>query len=551
MSVTFKYGDYEFKPRPLFSISSEPLKTPDGSGWGVNHTISLEGDILLTGGYLEAGTTGLFGRIDDLREALSQDGYLLVATCATGVGGTGRLPPIISGRPVINSFSFEPQSDNYTKWTKYNVEFTMPTLQSGTGNDPFNNGSGFPPFIQSFNESWESSIVDGRTPLQYNRTYVDPTGATVILQENFGYQVEISHTLDIQGRIAYTGDGPTDNSFKEPWKSAYDFGTGYLTKYEATGNGVDLYSTIATGIIGLPVKNFMTNAQVYNRNRTSSVNKTDGSVSITETFTLTASGTNFATPADAIETFDVDISTQEGVVLASINGEIQGLESVSYSGGTNAADSTIIANNLTQTGRFKIDAARNYYKEIHKNFYGRVLAAHSGAMAPTGTYGASCVMQRKPYNIIKTSTYGENPILGTVSYSVEYDSSTQGCITGQCILSQNITIDDQLQTDVIAQQVVIGRATGPILQDLGTTTARVKNITVEVVTIPPTSCDTLSGMNETNPSGQVSGFIEMIYLELSGAYDQVFTTANNESWNFTNGRYTKNVSFTYINCSGT
>ena len=126
MSVTFKYGDYEFKPRPLFSISSEPLKTPDGSGWGVNHTISLEGDILLTGGYLEAGTTGLFGRIDDLREALSQDGYLLVATCATGVGGTGQLPPIISGRPVINSFSFEPQSDNYTKWTKYNVEFTMP-----------------------------------------------------------------------------------------------------------------------------------------------------------------------------------------------------------------------------------------------------------------------------------------------------------------------------------------------------------------------------------------------------------------------------------------
>ena len=44
LNITFKYGDYEFEPRPLFTINSEPLKTPDGIGYGIMHSITLDVD---------------------------------------------------------------------------------------------------------------------------------------------------------------------------------------------------------------------------------------------------------------------------------------------------------------------------------------------------------------------------------------------------------------------------------------------------------------------------------------------------------------------------
>ena len=30
--IVFKYGDYEFDPRPLFSVNKEMIKTPSNTG---------------------------------------------------------------------------------------------------------------------------------------------------------------------------------------------------------------------------------------------------------------------------------------------------------------------------------------------------------------------------------------------------------------------------------------------------------------------------------------------------------------------------------------
>ena len=82
MAFVFKYGDYDFRPRPLISISSEPLKTPDGSGYGVIHTLTLEGDILLTEtDQRESGIGGVFREIETLKRALSKDGCGLYIDC--------------------------------------------------------------------------------------------------------------------------------------------------------------------------------------------------------------------------------------------------------------------------------------------------------------------------------------------------------------------------------------------------------------------------------------------------------------------------------------
>ena len=84
MSVLFTYGDYSFEPAPLFSIQSEPLKTNDGSGYGILHQISLEGTILLSGAdSLNSGIKGLTKNIDQFKKALDHDGKPLVAYCRT------------------------------------------------------------------------------------------------------------------------------------------------------------------------------------------------------------------------------------------------------------------------------------------------------------------------------------------------------------------------------------------------------------------------------------------------------------------------------------
>jgi len=68
--VTFTYGDYLFRPAPLFSINSEPLKTPDGTGYGVIHNVTFNGTLLSTGAVeTESGIAGVIQEIESLKEA--------------------------------------------------------------------------------------------------------------------------------------------------------------------------------------------------------------------------------------------------------------------------------------------------------------------------------------------------------------------------------------------------------------------------------------------------------------------------------------------------
>jgi len=142
-----------------------------------------------------------------------------------------------------------------------------------------------------------------------------------------------------------------------------------------------------------------------------------------------------------------------------------------------------------------------------------------------------------------------SPIEGTITYSYNWDTTPQNCISGDCIISQNISIDDQFETDVFAQQVVLGRAAGPILQDIGTVTARVRTINIELVTIPPTGCGDLDTIYDPVPTGQITNLTGLVYDDLTANYSQVFISQNTQNWNFTQGRYTKSVGFTYNTCS--
>ncbi len=504
-NVVFKYGDYEFSPKPLISISTEPLKTPDGIGYGTIHSIALEGDLITMGTTeIASGILGVFDKVEILKDALDADGKLLTISCDDS--------PIISGYPTIESFGFDKESDNYTRRTGYTIEFKMPTTVRGSGNDPFN-GSTNPPFIESCNESWDVEFQDERMPFDW--TLQDGT------VEKFGYKLAVTHNVDVKARLAYTGTEVSN----VPWEDAKD--------YAVTKLGFDNDFVTLTGVLGLPGGDYFSTFDVFNNYRQVSTNKTDGSIQVTETFVVTPSGAN-SLPNNAIETFDIQTAQSEGVTTVSINGSIEGLATLGYDGDGGSNDGFY---SITD----KFSAASGYYNIIKDRMFDRARTAYSGI-------SDSCF--NRPLNaVIKGRTVGMNPVEGTISYGYDFDTMSSGCIAGDCILSQNITIDDTLSTDIFASHVVLGRAAGPILQDIGTVTARVRTVNVDLVTLPPTSCATVDDIYDPVPTGAVNDFIAIISGDLAANYSQVFVSSQTQNWNFSVGRFSKSVGFTYNNCS--
>lgn len=503
MAVTVTYGDYNFVPKPLFTINSEPMKTPDGSGYGIMHRIVFEGDLITINDEISSGILGVFDKVEQLKNALDHDGKLLLIACSGS--------PILSGYPTISSYSFDNETDNFTRRATYTIDFEMPTTIRGSGNDPFNDST-FPPFIESCDESWDVSFQDERMPFDWTLQ-----GGTV---EKFGYTLAVTHTVNVQARITYTGSEVSNI----PWQDAKSYATGRL--------GFDNEFVTLTGVLGLPGGGYFSKSDVFNNYRQVSIDKTAGSINVTETFIVTPSGTN-SLPNNAIETFDISSSQTDGVVNITINGEIQGLDTISYTGDGGSNDGFIVLTN-------KYDAASGYFSLIKDRLYDRARTAYSGI---TDT----CF--NRPLNPqTRTRTVGINPLQGIITYSYEYDTTPVGCITGDCIISQNITIDDTLENDVFASQVVLSRAAGPILQDIGTITARIRTVNIELVTLPPTGCGSITEIYKPVPTGQVENFISVISGDLGSNYDQVFVSSQNQSWNFSVGRYTKSIAFTYTNC---
>jgi len=503
--LAFSYGSYNFRPRPLMSIKSQPLKTPDGTGYGVIHNVSLNGSVLLTGTQLASGIRGVSNKIETLKDAIDQDGRLLVVSCDD--------TPVLSGYPTVDGYSFDTLSDNMTNRAGYTIEFTMPTTLLGSGNDNFNNGTQFPPFIESASESWDVEFADERTSFDWTL----PDGTV----EKFGYKLAVTHNVDVKARITYTGDAVSNT----PWKDARDYAIDRL--------GFDSEVVTMTGILGVPGTAYFSRHDAFNHFRQVSTNKSDGSINVVETFVVTPSGAN-SLPNNATETFDIGMNQSDGLTTVNVNGTIEGLASVYYTGDGGSQDGYNVSAS-------KFSAASGYYNIIKDRLFDRAKGAYIAVSGACWNRPLSATVRQR--------TVGINPIEGTISYDYTYDTATTGCIIGTCLISQHISIDDQEEQDIVAEQVVLGRAAGPILQDIGTVTARIRTVNVELVTLPPTDCTTVANMYAPVPTGAVDDFIAIIYGNLVDLYSQVFVVGHNQTWDLTQGRYSKTKSFKYTNCS--
>lgn len=166
-------------------------------------------------------------------------------------------------------------------------------------------------------------------------------------------------------------------------------------------------------------------------------------------------------------------SREDGRTLVSIDGTVTGLRTI-------AADHDYPFTTYDPNERYA--AALAYYQGISGNLFGLI-----------GNYVDASKVNPQPY----TTAVGHNQYGGQVTYQLEFNSIPAPCIAGA--LSENITVTDDAAVPVVAVIPVMGRAKGPVIQNMGTVREKRRSVTIEIVMPVDMSTDICGSSSMTPP----------------------------------------------------
>lgn len=547
--TTMTYGSYSFRPVPVVSIrrSFQQVKNrqlPIGFTFQIVLTGTLTPIPDQDGGLLAIDTL-----IDELRSAFSRDGMLFELMCGNSI--------VLQTYPrIIGEIEFG-QSDN--QWV-FTVPYTI-TLEYDT-DDAFEDQSlEIPPYIEDYQESWDmewaqdhrwfswdlSAVTDQQVGHDYPTT-----------DSNNPFELRVSHNVTVRGKQTWSssntgiaGDmtSAVDNAmqwildvFDSP-DGGQSFGHAGLPTglYYGIGN---FYSV--SGWNNLPIDSDFADPDdapyflPLDHMRMHSVNETDGTVTLNENWIVLAANPSITGSGNRLATEDFDVNLKadiDGITTITINGSIKGYEERNYGEPYDALMNPLIRGGSLGDHQQAYSNASGYFDEIQYRLFPR----SQKIFQAYGQYG-----RLNPTPMDKSVAH--NPSKGLITYNIVYNSRPCNLIAGS--LSEDINIVDNNPSDVFASIVIPGRQVGPILQSIGTVTAATREVSVDIVVLPPTSCASLSELNINNPSSDVAGLLCLYEQELTSQYDVVMKNSDNQSWNPKTGRFHRAISWTYTNCSG-
>lgn len=499
--TTLKYGSYEFSPVPIISnIRKEIQRAGDGTPLGTVFRLTLDGTVtpIPTG---TGGITNIITYQDALRNAFSEDGKRLLVQCQN--------TPLIDCYPRIVDFNLEQSNNNWVFTTPFNIELEF-------DDEPANSGETtglMPPYISNADESWSIEFVEENNKFSLDLSNVSNQEATGYYNiDSNPFQLRLTHSVSAQGKRHY---GPSGLR-KDAWQEAREHVVGQL--------GLDSTFVGASGVLNLNPNQFVG----YNHIRTNNVDQLGGSFSVEENWLILQTGQNGVPTGNATETWSIDVASQlDDITRVSINGEIQGLDTRDY--GTTTGDFSI--------SETRYEAAENYWNGVKPRIFSR--AQYFGQGEST----------RSLNPVSNNQTITHNPPGGTIAYSFDYDDRPCNFVTGS--ISEDIQINETFSTDTFAELIVLGRANGPILQAIGTPTSPERNVVIEVAMSPYTGCDSIVSAMNQKPKSQVDSILCSLEADLTGTYTTVFKTQDVENWNPKIGRYSRNITWKYEDCSGT
>ena len=301
--ITFKYGGYEFSPRPLFTVNKTVVKTPANTGLTSKYVLVLNGHILPTDVDLDDNKAGLTTVWDDtyaLRDAFEKDFELLSLKCDTNPEF------IISGFPKVVSVDINPASDNFVRRTDYTINLELPTL-IGTRSDSL----GLADSTEGDLSTAGLVSVSEDTSIEFLDERVTNASPDPIWADTLPTVFRITRNVSAQGD-SLPPDASESSKYIEPWERARKY-------VEDTLMNSTEFTDYFSGTMCL------TGKDIRNSFRTMSVNHMEGSCNGSQTFVvlpMIASGT--------IEDFEASIeqSNDSPFTTVNINGTIKGFDDI-------------------------------------------------------------------------------------------------------------------------------------------------------------------------------------------------------------------------------
>lgn len=383
-------------------------------------------------------------------------------------------------------------------------------------------------FVEDFSESWSIEPEDG------NGNTVNPFIAPA---ENSIRAYRLTRNVSAVGRTIYgPGQNGTDSIRYEAWQQAKEFIRKKILSDKDgqdannSPNEYDQYpklnfeSHFANKFINLSQTFF----GGYNHARTESIDKQNGTYSITDTWLL-SSGT-------AYENYSVSLSksNEDSLTTVTIDGSIKGLSSIPASG-------SIYGGNSASTLNTPYENAILKYRQIsNTGTFDMISHAYKRASNIVGTF-----LNDVPLSI----SVGSNEFSGEITYNVSYDNRPLNFISG--VISESISVQDTYPGDLFAVIPVIGRRTGPILQYIGGRTEYQRSVSIDIIV------DNIYGGNArqqlllSKPSlnEPMRTSLNNLISQLSPAREpnirKYFLNPPNESWDPKEKRYTINLNWVY------
>ena len=292
-------------------------------------------------------------------------------------------------------------------------------------------------FIESYSDDWALSSNE-EAEGDVARTYT------------------ITRNISAVGRDHYSPGLNGNNNIVsklKAWENARDFVHSRIINGSLSANYPNY-----NGIIGSGVLNLISSYEGYNHLRNENINTSEGSYSLTESWSLSKSNT--------YETFDSSISVgvDSAFVKVDINGNIRGMMSAPASG-------SIFGGSFEVAPSGKYINSLNKYRQISNN----------------GKFNIFSDIFKRANNLVAVELNGQplsisvsfNEQRGDIGYTVSYDNRPSNIISG--VLTEDITINDTHPGDVFASVPIIGRKTGPILQYIGTRTEYSRSVSINLL----------------------------------------------------------------------
>ena len=592
-SASVTYADIELStitgPTPLVDLAYSFNR--DGAG----HLRSVSTRITLSGKLINESSSeedvSVSGISPILNRALSLEGHFaindgkdLIIKC--GVGGT---ETTYLGCRVVD-ISVNKTGDNWVKTADYSVTLES---KSGAGDcsdaDSAGNDSVF--YVDNPVDSWSMESIEDfigdKSPspqsnsIEWHNPFNSPGGTDLSADPNASStspSVTNSPHFRVSHRVSAVGFTTSSNTNAAYLNAKAWVDSRLNLSRDKNDSALATPTTGVSGCSGMPhifkgttgLAGMVENSTVlYNHNRQISYSVTDGSYEVSDTWLAMPGGQK------SIEEYSIEVSTDERYIkTVRVQGNIKGLyirDIVGGGSGPSSKGSLVLGPSGAQSSAANPEIGDSKYYNAEQTWISGIKPyLFSRAMSIMGGDDRT-VDYVNPTNAALSSTRPNNPIFskeralnpipvstteghdhrkGTITYSYEF---TNRNIVISGAISSSLSINDTGPTDVISENFVIGRALGPIIQSMGTTTSSRKDVSIDLTVFPPMDEDGFHISNTKCPM-YTGGYLWNKTTEIvdnlapAGAV-QYYRSANNYSWSPIDGRFTMNKSWVYQSCT--